>query len=71
MTHTEPGITLDTRGRTVKNYAVFQNDRPYTRFGRLSEAPSIVLTDGSGCIASTPGDMGLYVQMIANHGKGQ
>ena len=70
MLRTEPGITLDTRGKTVKNYAVFQNDRPYTRFGRLSEAPSIVLTDGSGCIASTPGDMGLYVQMIANHGKG-
>ena len=70
MTHSEPGITLDTRGRTVKNYAVFQNDRPYSRFGRLSEAPSIVLTDGSGCIASTAGDMGLYVQMIANHGKG-
>jgi CubicO group peptidase (beta-lactamase class C family) len=69
MTHTEPGITLDTRGRTVKNYAVFQNDRPYTRFGRLSEAPAIVLTDGSGCIASTPGDMGLYVQMIASRGK--
>ncbi len=70
MLRTEPGLTLDTRGKTVKNYAVFQNDRPYTRFGRLSEAPSIVLTDGSGCVASTPGDMGLYVQMIANHGKG-
>jgi D-alanyl-D-alanine carboxypeptidase len=70
MTRSEPGITLDTRARTVKNYAAFQNDRPYSRFGRLSEAPFIVLTDGSGCIASTPGDMGLYVQMIANHGKG-
>ncbi|MDP9338884.1 MAG: beta-lactamase family protein [Acidobacteriota bacterium] len=70
MTHSEPGITLDTRVRTVKNYAAFQNDRPYSRFGRLSEAPAIVLTDGSGCIASTPGDMGLYVQMIANRGKG-
>jgi CubicO group peptidase (beta-lactamase class C family) len=70
MTHTEPGSTLDTRGQTVKSYAAFQNDRPFTRFGRLSEAPAIVLTDGSGCIASTPGDMGLYIQMIANRGKG-
>jgi beta-lactamase family protein len=70
MTHSEPGITLDTRGRTAKNYAVFQNDRPYTRFGKLSEAPAIVLTDGAGCVTSTPADMGLYVQMIANHGKG-
>jgi CubicO group peptidase (beta-lactamase class C family) len=70
MTRTEPGITLDTRGRTAKNYAVFQNDRPYSRFGRLAEAPAIVLTDGSGCIASTPGDIGRYIQMIANHGVG-
>jgi D-alanyl-D-alanine carboxypeptidase len=70
MTLTEPGITLDTRARTAKNYAAFQNDRPYTRFGRLAEAPAIVLTDGSGCIASTPADMGLYIQMIANKGLG-
>ncbi len=70
MTHTEPGITLDIRSRTAKNYAAFQNDRPYSRFGRLSEAPAIVLTDGSGCIASTAADMGMYVQMIASKGKG-
>lgn len=70
MTHSEPVITLDTRPHTAKNYAVFQNDRPYPRYGRLSEAPSIVLTDGSGCVSSTPGDMGLYIQMIANKGKG-
>jgi D-alanyl-D-alanine carboxypeptidase len=70
MTQTEPGITLDIRGRTAKNYAAFQNDRPYSRFGKLSEAPAIVLTDGSGCLASTPGDMGRYIQMIANRGVG-
>jgi D-alanyl-D-alanine carboxypeptidase len=70
MTQTEPGITLDIRAKTAKNYWVFQNDRPYTRFGRLSEAPAIVITDGSGCIASTPADMGAYVRMIANKGVG-
>jgi D-alanyl-D-alanine carboxypeptidase len=70
MSQSEPGITLDIRGRTAKNYAAFQNDRPFPRFGRLSEAPAIVMTDASGCIASTPGDMGRYVQMIANRGVG-
>jgi D-alanyl-D-alanine carboxypeptidase len=70
MTQSAPGITLDIRARTAKNYAPFQNDRPYSRFGRLAEAPAIVLTDGSGCIAATPGDMGRYIQMIANRGVG-
>ena len=70
MTASEPVISLDIREKLAKNYMVFQNDRPYPRHGRLSEAPAIVMTDGAGCIASTPHDMGLYIQMIANHGKG-
>jgi len=69
MTHSEPVISLDQRERTARNYAAFQNDRPFPRFGRLSEAPAIVMTDASGCIASTPHDMGLYVQMLARHGE--
>src|SRR5215831_20742775 len=28
------------------------------------------MTDAAGCIAATPQDMGLYVQMIASHGAG-
>jgi len=70
MTDSEPVITLDVRGRTAKSYNVFQNDRPYATRGRLAEAPYVVITDASGCIASTPQDMGRYIQMIANHGKG-
>lgn len=70
MTESEPVITLDTREKLAKNYVVFQNDRPYPRHGRLSEAPAIIMTEGAGCIASTPHDMGLYIQMIANHGRG-
>ncbi|HEY8715104.1 MAG TPA: serine hydrolase domain-containing protein [Candidatus Acidoferrum sp.] len=70
MVHSEPAITLDMRPRTAKNYSAFQNDRPYTRFGRLAEAPAIVLTEGAGSIAATAGDMGLYLQMLANKGVG-
>jgi D-alanyl-D-alanine carboxypeptidase len=69
MSRTEPVISLDIRGELAKNYVVFQNDRPYPRNGRLSEAPAVIITDGSGCIASTPHDMGLYIQMITNKGN--
>ncbi|MBS1839217.1 MAG: beta-lactamase family protein [Acidobacteria bacterium] len=70
MSQTEPVITLDARDRTAKNYSAFQNDHTFSRFGRLCEAPAIISSDGAGCIASTPHDMGLYVQMIARHGEG-
>jgi CubicO group peptidase (beta-lactamase class C family) len=71
MANSEPVITLDQRERTAKNYSSFQNDRPFPRFGRLCEAPAIVFTDAAGCIASTPHDMALYVQMLARHGEGR
>jgi D-alanyl-D-alanine carboxypeptidase len=70
MTESEPVIILDIREKLAKNYMVFQNDRPYPRHGKLSEAPAIIITDGAGSIASTPHDMGFYIQMIANHGRG-
>jgi D-alanyl-D-alanine carboxypeptidase len=70
MTASEPVITLDFRDRLAKNYQAFRTDRPYARFDRLAEAPAIIMTDASGCIASTPHDMGLYAQMIASHGAG-
>jgi CubicO group peptidase (beta-lactamase class C family) len=70
MTQSEPIIDLDTRSRTAKSYAAYQNDRPFPRQGRLSEAPAIVITTGAGSIASTPRDMGLYIQMIVNRGQG-
>jgi CubicO group peptidase (beta-lactamase class C family) len=70
MTESEPVITLDVREKMAKSYAAWQNDRPYPRNGRLAEAPAIVLTEGAGCVAATPRDMGLYVQMIASRGRG-
>ena len=71
MTATEPIITFDNRERTAKNYSSSQGDRPFPRFGKLSEAPGIVMTSAAGCIASTPHDMGLYVQFLARRAKDQ
>lgn len=70
MTESSAVISLGIREKLVKSYSVFQGDRPYPRQGKLSEAPAIVTTDGAGCIASAPRDMGLYIQMIASHGRG-
>lgn len=70
MTASEPVITLDMRERLVKSYSSFQGDRPLPRNGRLCEAPGIVITSGSGCVASTPADMGKYLRMIASGGVG-
>ena len=69
MDQSEPVITLDIRDKTAKNYYVYQNDRPYPRYGKICEAPSIVTSDGAGCIASTPRDMGRYLQMMVSRGK--
>lgn len=70
MSATEPVITFDHRDRTAKNYFAAQGDRPFPRFGNLSEAPAIVMSSAAGCIASTPRDMGLYVQFLAQRGQG-
>jgi CubicO group peptidase (beta-lactamase class C family) len=70
MTKIEPLITLDIRDKFPKSYMAYQNDRTYPLHARLAEAPGIIMTDAAGCIASPPHDMGLYIQMIANHGKG-
>jgi CubicO group peptidase (beta-lactamase class C family) len=69
MTASEPVITLDVRDRMAKNYCPFFGDRPFPRHGRLCEAPAIIGTGGAGCVASTPGDMGRYLQMLARHGE--
>jgi CubicO group peptidase (beta-lactamase class C family) len=70
MTESVPAISLDERGRTAKSYSAFFSDRPYPRNGPLCEAPGIIMTVAGGCVAATAHEMGLYIQMIANHGQG-
>jgi hypothetical protein len=54
VTRSEPVITLYVREKLAKSYAVYQNYRPYPRYGRLSEAPAVIETRGADCVASTP-----------------
>jgi len=70
MSQSAPAIDFDMRNRMARSYLPFLSDRPYPRHAPLCEAPSIVTTSGAGCIAATARDMGAYVQMIANRGRG-
>ena len=70
MTSSVAYIAHDTRARTANSYIPFTPDRPYPRMGRVADAPQILFDNAAGSISSTPGDMGLYLRMIANRGKG-
>ncbi|MBA3714540.1 MAG: beta-lactamase family protein, partial [Pyrinomonadaceae bacterium] len=70
MSATEPTINSDIRDRTARNYMIYHDERPYPRHGKLAEAPQLIFEKGSGSIASTARDMGLYVNMLANRGRG-
>jgi hypothetical protein len=48
----------------------YYEDGPYPRFGRLAPAANLQFDDAAGSIASTPGDMTLYIQMLLNSGQG-
>lgn len=70
MNATEPAINSDIRDHTARNYMAYHDERPYPRQGKLAEAPQLIFEKGSGSIASTPHDMGLYISMLANRGRG-
>ena len=70
MTATTGVITTATRDRSAIGYEPFWDDQVYPRQGRLAPAPNLVMDNTAGCIASTPGDMARYAQMLLNRGKG-
>lgn len=70
MAQSEPVIDFDMRARMPRSYQPVLSDRPYLRHGELCEAPAIISSSGAGCIAATARDMGAYVQMLANRGRG-
>lgn len=70
MSQSEPAIDFQMRDRMPRSYQPFLSDRPYPRHAALCEAPQIVSTSGAGCIAATARDLGAYLQMLANRGRG-
>ena len=69
MRATAPVITNDIRPRTAQSWVAYFEDRPYPRDGRLAPAANLQFDDAAGSIASTPGDMTLYMQMLLNRGQ--
>ena len=69
MRATAPVITNDIRPRTAQSWVPYFEDRPYPRNGRLAPAANLQFDDAAGSIASTPGDMTLYMQMLLNRGQ--
>ena len=69
MHATSPVITNDIREQTTGSWVPYFEDRPYPRNGRLAPAANLQFDDAAGSIASTPGDMALYIQMLLNRGQ--
>lgn len=70
MTATEPIIINSARPRMAIGYSPLHDDRPFPRRGQLAEAPWIEVAEGAGSVASTATDMGAYLTMLINRGKG-
>ncbi|HVR97069.1 MAG TPA: serine hydrolase domain-containing protein [Thermoanaerobaculia bacterium] len=69
MTASAPVISHDIRPRLPVSYWPLYDDRPFQRHGPLVEAPHLAMDNAAGCIASTPGDMALYMRMLLNRGR--
>jgi D-alanyl-D-alanine carboxypeptidase len=70
MTQTSPVLTAAIRGASAVGYEAFRDDVVYPRQGRLAPAPSLVMDETDGCIASTPENMARYAHMLLSHGQG-
>jgi CubicO group peptidase (beta-lactamase class C family) len=68
MTDTASVLTDLIRPRTAESYQPQFIDRPTSRMGKLAPAPKIDSDSAAGSIASTPGDMRRYMQMLLNRG---
>jgi CubicO group peptidase (beta-lactamase class C family) len=70
MSDTAPIISSSGRARIARSYVPQFDDRPFPRHGALVPAGNLTFQLASGSIASTPHDMGRYMQMLLNRGEG-
>ena len=70
MKATSPVLTETILARTAESYTPAMRDRPFGPKARRMPAAKINSDSGAGAIASTPGDMRRYMQMILNRGMG-
>lgn len=70
MTSSAPIITNNIRERMAVGYAPLFDDRPFPLKGKLAEAPWLEVSEAAGSVAATSKDMGAYLQMLLNRGRG-
>jgi CubicO group peptidase (beta-lactamase class C family) len=68
MSHTAASITSAARPRMAGSYVPLYEDRTFPRRGPLAPAGNLSVQSADGSIASTAGDMALYLRMILNRG---
>jgi CubicO group peptidase (beta-lactamase class C family) len=71
MMATRPAIVTADRAQYATGYSPVYSDRPYPRRGPLAPGVWTEMVEGSGCVASTAGDMALYARWLAAAGRGQ
>jgi D-alanyl-D-alanine carboxypeptidase len=70
MKETASVITIESSARSAVGYQSYFDDQVYPRQGRLAPRPPEVFGNPAGSIASTPGDMAVYLRMLLNEGRG-
>lgn len=70
MRETEAEFTHATRPSLAVGYQPLYDDRPERRGDPLVVAPWIEYGSGDGSVVSTAGDMGTYLTMLLNQGRG-
>jgi hypothetical protein len=69
MHHTDPVITHDTRKRLAQAGAYWYDDRPHHHTHGIVPATWLETGTADGCLASTVGDMAVYLRMLLNNGR--
>jgi D-alanyl-D-alanine carboxypeptidase len=70
MNATDPVITQETRKRLAVGHEPFYDDRPARRSDPLARANWFETDTADGCLASSAGDLAIYVRMLLNRGRG-
>jgi len=70
MHATDPTITNETRKRLAVGHEPFYDDRPARRSDPLVRANWFESDTAGGCLASTAGDLAIYLRMLLNRGQG-
>ncbi len=71
MAGTHGAVLTGDRHLYAHGYSPLYGDRAYPRGGPLGPAPWTDSTAGSGCVASTAGDMALYARWLVAAGQGK